>query len=49
MGEVGVTISSSDYRVDGVINITGEIIGLEDGISVYSGTATLSLLYSGHR
>lgn len=42
MGEVGVTISSSNYTVDGVTNMSGEIIGLEDGISVYSGTATIT-------
>lgn len=42
MGEVGVTISSSDYTVDGVSNISGEVISLEDGVSVYTGTATIS-------
>ena len=42
MGEVGVTISSSDYTVSGVTGISGEVIALEDGVSVYSGTATIT-------
>jgi len=42
MGEVGVTISSSDYTVDGVTNISGEVIALDGGVSVYSGTATIT-------
>lgn len=39
MAEVGVTVSSTSLEIAGVSSISGEVIGLEDGISVYSGTA----------
>lgn len=42
MGEVGVTITSASYGVDGVTDVSGEVIALEDGVSVYTGTATIT-------
>ncbi len=42
MAEVGVTVSSSSFEIAGVSSISGEIIGLEDGVSVYSGTAVVT-------
>jgi len=42
MGEVGVTVSSTTGTVAGVGSINGEVIALEDGVSEYSGTATVS-------
>lgn len=42
MGEVGVTITSASYGVDGVTDLSGEVIALEDGVSVYTGRATIT-------
>lgn len=42
MGEVGVTVSSYALEVNGVSNIAGEVVALEDGVSTYSGTATVT-------
>lgn len=42
IGAVGVIVSSSSASVAGVSSISGEVIGLEDGVSVYSGTATVA-------
>jgi hypothetical protein len=42
IGEVGVTVSSSSLSVAGVSNINGEVVDLQDGVSVFSGTATVS-------
>ena len=42
MGEVGVTVSSTSGTIAGVSSISGEVIGLEDGVSEYSGTAVVT-------
>lgn len=42
MGEVGVTVSSSSFTISGISSAEGEVIGLEDGVSVYSGTAIVT-------
>ena len=42
IGEVGVTVSSSSMPVAGVSNINAEVVSLEGGVSVFSGTAVIS-------
>ncbi len=42
MGEVGVTVSSSSAEIAGVSNMTATVTSLEDGISTYTGTATIT-------
>ena len=42
MGEVGVTVSSFSIEVYGVSDISGEVVGLDDGVSVYSGSAVVT-------
>ncbi|MFH0757803.1 MAG: hypothetical protein V2B15_10990 [Bacteroidota bacterium] len=42
IGEIGVTLSSSSASVAGVSNINAEVTGLEDGVSVYTGTAVVA-------
>lgn len=42
IGEVGNTISSSSMSVAGVSNINAEVVSLEGGVSVFSGTAVVS-------
>ena len=42
MGEIGVTVSSSSLSITGVSNINGEVVGLEDGVSSFSGTAEVT-------
>lgn len=42
IGEVGVTVSSSSMSVAGVSNIEGEVVSLEGGVSVYTGTAEVT-------
>ena len=42
MGEVGVTVSSSSAEIAGVSNMTATVTNLEDGISTYTGTATIT-------
>ena len=42
MGEVGVTVSSSSAEIAGVSNFSAVITNLEDGISTYSASATVT-------
>lgn len=42
MGEVGVTASSSSAEIAGVSNMTALVTSLEDGISKYTATATIT-------
>ncbi len=42
IGEVGVTVSSSSMSVAGVSNINAEVVSLEGGVSVFSGTAVVT-------
>ena len=42
MGEVGVTVSSYGVEVYGVSGIAGSVVALEDGVSSYTGTATVT-------
>jgi len=42
LGEVGVTVSSSSAAVAGVSGITGSVVSLKDGVSSYTGSATIT-------
>ncbi len=42
MGEVGVTVSSSSMEIAGVSNFSATVTALEDGVSLYSATATVT-------
>ncbi len=42
MGEVGVTVSSSSATIAGVSNANAVVTNLEDGISTYSASATVT-------
>jgi len=42
MGEVGVTVSSSYSEIAGVSNFSAIVTSLDNGISTYSGTATVT-------
>jgi hypothetical protein len=42
MGEVGVTVSSSSAEISGVKNFTATVTALDDGTSLYSGSATVT-------
>jgi len=42
MGEVGETVSSTSATVQGVSGITATVVELEDGVSSFTGTATIS-------
>jgi hypothetical protein len=42
MGEVGVTVESSSEPIAGVSNFTATVTALKDGVSTYSGSATVT-------
>lgn len=42
MSEVGVTVSSSSAPIAGVSNLTATVTSFKDGISTYSGSATIT-------
>jgi len=42
MAEVGVTVSSSSAEISGVKNFTATVTALDDGTSLYSGSATVT-------
>ncbi|MEZ5070436.1 MAG: hypothetical protein R2751_05590 [Bacteroidales bacterium] len=42
MSNVGVTVSSTSTNISGVSNISGSVTGLDDGVSIYTGTATIT-------
>ncbi len=41
MGEAGVTVESSSAEIAGISNCTATVISLKDGVSSYSGSATV--------
>jgi hypothetical protein len=45
MGEVGVTVSSSSAEISGVSNFNAVVAGLKDGVSTYTGSATVTNAY----
>jgi hypothetical protein len=42
MGEVGVTVESSSSAIAGVSNFTATVTAIKDGVSTYSGSATVT-------
>jgi len=42
MGEVGVKVSSSSQEIEGVSNVSGEVISLDNGVSTYTGSAKVT-------
>ena len=42
IGEVGVKVTSSSASVAGVSGITGSVVSLKDGVSSYTGSATIT-------
>lgn len=41
MGEVGTTVESSSMEIAGISNCTASVIAIKDGVSSYSGSATV--------
>ncbi|MFA5973011.1 MAG: hypothetical protein WC780_11720 [Lentimicrobiaceae bacterium] len=41
MGEVGVTVESSSAEIAGISNCTAAVVSIKDGVSSYSGSATV--------
>ncbi len=42
MGQVGASVSSSSIAVSGISNIEGSVTSLNNGVSTYTGTATVT-------
>lgn len=42
MGQVGVTVSSSQQPIQGVSNFNASVVALQDGVSTYAASATVS-------